>query len=132
MITNVYQRKDGRFEGRITTSIVDGKRRYKAFFGKNVEEVVEKMTEYRTLSNRSAKNSSDFQTVYAEWFQSISYRVKESTAANYTLKADKHILPRFGAKCIGEITQNSIHQFIKDKQNAGLSNRYSHTDEIGF
>lgn len=28
---NIYKRKDGRFEGRITTEIIDGKRKFKAF-----------------------------------------------------------------------------------------------------
>ena len=43
MITNVYQRKDGRYEGRITIDRIDGKRQYKAFFGRTPDDVITKM-----------------------------------------------------------------------------------------
>lgn len=124
MLTNLYQRKDGRYEGRLTTGKVDGKRKYKAFFGRTPEEVSRKMTEFRSVSSPMCNINKTFSEVYVEWFRSISYRVKESTAANYTLKAEKHILPGFGTQNIAEITQDSIYQFIRSKQEAGLSNRY--------
>lgn len=127
MTTNIYQRKDGRFEGRITTGTVEGKRKYKAFFGKTADEVSSKMAEFRKENTPLTVSTTMFRSfgkVYDEWFRSISYRVKESTAANYTLKADKHILPVFGSMNITEIRQDTIHQFIKNKQDAGLSNRY--------
>lgn len=124
MIENIYQRKDGRYEGRITIGYDNGKRQYKAFFGKTVEETIGKMAEFRTKMTVPINVVKTFGTVYEEWFQSISYRVKESTAANYTLKADKHLFPAFGDTAITDITQNNIYQFIRDKQDSGLSNRY--------
>ena len=45
--------------------------------------------------------------LFYEWQRSNQHRVKESTAANYAMKANKHILPAFG-----------------DKQAEMLSNRY--------
>lgn len=122
--SNIYLRKDGRFEGRITIENENGKRKYKAFFGKTIDEVARKMADFRTIAISVSGSSPMFRNVFNEWFQSIAYRVKESTLANYTLKADKHILPRFGGHNIAEITQNSVYQFIRDKQNTGLSNRY--------
>ena len=153
---NVYQRKDGRFEGRLTLGFTEGKRSYKAFYGKTAEEVTEKMLEFRRTGNvngvpaaalplasssvtastastsplttstvlNPAIEKMTFGTVYAEWFYSVTYRVKESTAASYTHKADKHVLPTFRDTPILEITQYSIYQFIKSLQDSGLSNRY--------
>ena len=153
---NVYQRKDGRYEGRLTLGFTEGKRSYKAFYGKTAEEVTEKMLEFRRTGNvngvpaaalplapssvtvstastsplttstvlNPAIEKMTFGTVYAEWFYSVTYRVKESTAANYTNKADKHVLPTFRDTPISEITQYSIYQFIKSLQDSGLSNRY--------
>lgn len=124
MAENVYQRKDGRYEGRITIGYDNGKRQYRAFFGKTPDETIEKMAVFRDKSTPSVNVVKTFGAVYEEWFQSISYRVKESTAANYTLKADKHLLPKFSDTAIADITQNSIYQFIREKQDSGLSNRY--------
>lgn len=121
---NIYQRKDGRFEGRIITEIIDGKRKFKAFFGKTTEEVVDKMNNYRDSQLIPITEDLSFSAVFTEWLHSISYRIKESTRANYLLKADKHILPAFGNENISEISQNSICKFISDKRDSGLSNRY--------
>ena len=121
---NIYQRKDGRFEGRIITEIIDGKRKFKAFFGKTAEEVMNKMDNYRASQLVQITERPSFSDVFTEWLHSISYRIKESTRANYLLKANKHILPAFGNENISEISQYSVCNFISDKQNSGLSNRY--------
>lgn len=49
MAKNIYRRKDGRFEGRIPVHNSDGNRKYKAFFGKSIEEVIEKIRIYKDL-----------------------------------------------------------------------------------
>jgi len=124
MITNVYQRKDGRFEGRITVGRIGGKRQYKAFFGKTPDDVITKMTDYRERLVETVAVCKTFSEVFDEWFQSISIRVKDSTLANYVLKAEKHILPVFANDDITDIKQSNIYQFIRKKQDSGLSNRY--------
>lgn len=121
---NIYKRKDGRFEGRITTEIIDGKRKFKAFFGKTEEDVLSKMEKFKASLTQPTEKHLTLSSVFTEWFQSISYRVKASTLANYLLKSNKHIIPAFGKQNIAEIAQTSIYQFIRDKQNSGLSNRY--------
>lgn len=104
--------------------ITNGKRKYKAFFGRTIEEVRKKMAEFRNFSIIEPDIDLIFNKVFLEWFDSILYRVKESTIANYRLKADKHILPAFGDLKIADISQNSIYIFIREKQDSGLSNRY--------
>ncbi len=121
---SIYKRKDGRYEGRIPVNSPDRSRKYKAFFGKSKEEVIEKMEEYRRLSINADQYHVSFRSAYDDWFQSVVYRIKKSTAANYTLKADKHILPYFADLMINDISSSSVYQFIKDKQDKGLSNRY--------
>ena len=64
------------------------------------------------------------ESLYAEWIISIQHRVKESTVANYQLKAEKHILPNFGEKKTSELSTEDVYQFIQERQEAGLSNRY--------
>lgn len=122
---NIYRRKDGRWEGRISKGkSKNGKRRYNAFFGRSKEEVAAKM---RAYDSRNRPINEVFVTVsqlYEEWFQKNRHRLKESTAANYTMKAEKHILPEFGSRIVTEIDASEICHFIQIKQNNGLSNRY--------
>lgn len=121
---NIYKRKDGRFEGRIIKETIDGKRKFKAFFGKTIKEVTNKMSDFKALQLIPTSEELTVSTVLGDWIRSVSYRVKESTLANYRLKADKHILPAFGSQNVTDISQDSIYQFIREKQDSGLSNSY--------
>ena len=62
--------------------------------------------------------------LFSEWHRSIMHHVKKSTAANYTMKAGKHILPAFGNKAVSTLTADNIYDFIAEKQEAGFSPRY--------
>ena len=87
MITNVYQRKDGRFEGRITVGRIGGKRQYKAFFGRTPDDVITKMTDYRERLVETVAVCKTFSEVFDEWFQSISIRIKDSTLVSLKQKS---------------------------------------------
>lgn len=124
-IRNIYLRKDGRWEGRISKGKNScGKRRYHAFFGKTKNEVKTKMKKYKNSLYYEENSTITVVQLFNEWFQSIIHRVKESTAANYQLKANKHILPEFGSCQISSVTPSVIYDFIRKKQLSGLSNRY--------
>lgn len=119
---NIYQRRDGRFEGRISRGKrSNGTRRFQYFFGKTKEAVREKMAKER---RKKSNCSLTVMQLFSEWHQSIRHKVKESTAANYYMKANKHILPAFGYKSAENLTDSEIYAFIESKQQAGLSNRY--------
>ena len=122
---NIYMRKDGRWEGRIYhTEPNTKKRRYKAFFGHSREEAERKMLAFQAQHHSTATVFVTFSQLYREWRRSIRHRIKESTAANYALKADKHILPKFGSKQVTSISAADIYDFIRQKQKENLSNRY--------
>ncbi|MCM1530287.1 MAG: N-terminal phage integrase SAM-like domain-containing protein [Alistipes sp.] len=119
---NIYQRRDGRFEGRISRGKrSNGTRKFQYFFGKTKEDVREKMAKERRKRSNYPLTVTQ---LFGEWHQSIKHKVKESTAANYYLKANKHILPAFGCKSAENLTNTEIYAFIESKQQAGLSNRY--------
>lgn len=51
---NIYQRRDGRFEGRISRGKrSDGTRKFQYFFGKTKEDVREKMAKERCKRSNS-------------------------------------------------------------------------------
>ena len=122
---NIYHRKDGRWEGRIPRGKTDnGKRKFKYIFGKSKEQVRKKIEQIRNSESKNNKCTQTFSDLFTEWYSSIKHRVKESTAANYSMKVNKHILPIFGNKNISDISANDIYAFIELKQKDGLSNRY--------
>ena len=62
--------------------------------------------------------------LFQEWQHTSQHRMKESTAANYIMKANKHILPAFGDKQAELLSQDEVYDFIEEKRKKGLSNRY--------
>ena len=122
---NVFKRSDGRYEGRIPRGKKqNGKRKFQYILARTKEEVVSRINDIRRNEECHDRCSKTTTIVFNEWFKSIQYQVKESTQANYKMKADKHILPYFGEKSIDSIVQDDIYAFIADRRKKGLSDRY--------
>lgn len=121
---NIYLRKDGRYESRIPNGKKDGKRTFLYVLARTKEQCIERITAICQRNKPQEHCSMTVAELFDEWHRSIQYRVKESTAANYSMKADKHILPEFGNKAVSTVTADHIYSFISDKQNAGFSPRY--------
>lgn len=120
---NIYFRKDGRYEGRIKNGYKEnGKARYRSVYGCSVEEVREKMSKLQCQPIK--KSGVTVYSLFLEWIDAISARVKESTIANYCMKAKKHLLPAFGDMDCCEITAHMIQELITEKLKNGLSARY--------
>ena len=121
---NIYHRRDGRFEGRISKGRDrNGRRCFRYFFGHTREEVEKKID----ISRKEEQNNYCSITVgqiFSEWIQHIQYKVKDSTAANYRMKAEKHVLPTFSDMKVDSVDESSVYRFIESKQQKGLSNRY--------
>lgn len=118
---NIYKRKDGRWEGRYKTETA----KYRSIYGKTYKEVKTKLLVLKAApvtTNSSGKLT--IKELFDEWFSAIKLKVKESTYANYRMKADKHILPQFGDMRYDDLTVQTIHNFIKEKLKTGLSAKY--------
>lgn len=118
---NIYKRKDGRWEGRYKV----GMSKYRSIYGKSYQEVKEKLCVLKAAP--IPKNSSGKLTVkelFEEWLATVKFKVKESTYANYRMKADKHILPEFGGLRYEQLTVHMLHNFIESKLKIGLSAKY--------
>ena len=124
-IKNVYQRKDGRWEGRVYRGKKpNGKRKYKSFFSHTKESLYEKMQNFFKAEIQNNTCTKTFSETFPEWSNLHKHNVKESTLANYLMKADKHILPFFGDKKISDITVEDTYEFVELKQKENLSDRY--------
>lgn len=121
---NIYHCKDGRWEGKILIlRCENGKRGFLRICSGSKERVLEKMSEIHARMN-APEDRHTFREVYLEWYESIRFRVKESTLANYRMKVRRHLLPVFGDLLMTEITSKEIYDFMDRKLADGLSTHY--------
>ena len=117
---SIYLRKDGRYEGRCKDA-KGNKMLY--FYGKSHDEVYSKMNTFWETQSYCQSNLT-VKMLFEEWMETIKYRVKQSTLANYFGKAETHILPAFGDVKADELDVSCAQQFIADKLSSGLSPNY--------
>ena len=123
---NIYKRKDGRWEGRYQNGChTSGRAKYRSIYGKTYQEVKEKLTKLKAETEHyTSSGSSTVKILFKEWFDSVKFRVKASTLANYRMKCDKHILPEFGEMKYEQLSAQMVHSFIANKMKANLSAKY--------
>ena len=84
--SNIYKRKDGRFEGRVPVGYQDnGKVKYKFVYARTLSEVKEKMSEVHSIKQNQPVSAIKLTVREAaeQWLSSAKLRVKESSYANY-------------------------------------------------
>jgi len=123
MLSNIYLRKDGRYEARIALGKDNtGKRQYRSVYGRTTEEVEKKLLAISTHEYEITEIT--VKEITNEYLASLKPQIKESTLANYRMKAEKHIIPAFGREKCYSITANTVTMFINKKIQQGLSARY--------
>ena len=119
---NLYLCKDGRYESRVPNGKKpDGKRAFLYVLARTKEQCIKRVQAIYQQNKPQEYCTMTITELFTEWHRSILHRVKESTAANYTMKADKHILPVFGKMSVSSLTANHIYA---EKQKLGFSPRY--------
>ncbi len=123
---NIYKRKDGRYEGRYPAGYtLNGKRKYCSVYAKSYQEAKEKLIKLKAEKQHfQSSGRLTVKELFEEWPDSVKVRVKFSTYANYRMKADKHILPKFCSLKYESLTTSMIQNFIQKKICSGLSPKY--------
>lgn len=121
-----YKRKDGRWECRVRVEDENGQKKYRSFYGKTREEAEYKMIKGTGRNDENGKYITvmTVKELAQEWLFVMKSRIKDSTAANYRMKIEKHILPEFGELVCTSIKARSASEFIQKKLKEGLSARY--------
>lgn len=121
-----YRRKDGRWESRISLGAENGHKKYRSFYGKTKEEAEYKMVaaSQSIVSDEKAITEMTVKELALEWLCVMKNRIKESTAANYRMKIERHIIPHFGGMVCTVVKALMISEFIQKKLKDGLSARY--------
>ncbi len=112
---NIYKRKDGRWEGRILKP--DGK--YIYLYGKSYREVREKkknITNQEVVVQDITVPKTNATTLFQNWLNSISGRIRRSTYDSYHCCISKYVIPffqsgedRFSERRINEFIQTLVH-----------------------
>lgn len=123
--SNIYKRKDGRFEGRVPVGYQDnGKIKYKSVYARTLSEVKEKMSEVYSIKQNHSVSAIKLTVRDAaqQWLSSAKLRVKESSYANYESIISKHILPILGGEYMQNLTTQKLNDFIHYKLSKGRLN----------
>lgn len=123
---NIYQRKDGRWEGRyIKAHSADGKPKYGSVYGKSYGEAKKKLLAKRAEvlmaqpQEEKLPSADCFERVARQWLASASKNIKESTYNKYADFLGKHLLPYLGRKKMRAVTEQVLETFVAEKLNSG-------------
>lgn len=115
--SNIYKRKDGRFEGRVPVGYNEcGKLKYRYVYGKSLAEVKEKMA--RVYSEQSTQEQSKIKKTVKEiseqWLAEKKLTVKTASYSSYRRLLSNHIYPSFGGTRCTALTKQMLNKFISE------------------
>lgn len=117
MVCYIYQRKDGRFEGRLKLGkAVDGKIIYRYVYAKTKEICLEKLDllqqNIKTKTLPRAVSSLTFSKICTRWLEFIRSYAKPSTISVYTYNLQRYLLPAFADYSLNDLTENKLQSFV--------------------
>lgn len=126
--SNIYKRKDGRWEGRIkkedTGNPMDrAPRKYISVYGKTYTEVRNKMEQIKNSKRKEEKTKGTLEEVMNIWLKDKSARWKQTTYATYHQMANKYIIPLLGSvsiDCVDELVIEKFLSEIREDQNGTI------------
>ena len=120
--SNIYKRKDGRYEGRILIGKNSRRKpKYIYIYAKTLREVKRKMSEVQAPGPGMESQVSDIsvQTAAEEWLNSMKKSWKPTTFRMYQCIISRYIIPLLGSFPVMEIKRETLEDF------AGMLDRYS-------
>lgn len=116
--SNIYRRKDGRYEGRVLYGkTVCRKSRYIYVYGRTLKEVKEKMRELKEAVELEAIGETSAVRAYAqEWLEKKKAQWKPTTYDAYRRLVDRYIIPILGDYKLEEVTAEVLETFIGEIQ----------------
>lgn len=123
--SNIYLRKDGRYEGRVVIGYTEsGRVRYKSVYARTLAEVKQKMEDLYSMRDAMpvASLRLTVQEGCEQWLSAARLRVKESSYANYENIIRKHILPKLGNISFTALTTAKLNEFVYEKLEHGRLN----------
>lgn len=115
---NIYQRKDGRWEGRYQKGKkADGQTKYGYVYGKSLREVRMKLyplkVRFQTIQSMQGSSCIPLEEWGWQWLRTIKKDVKMSTYANYQYKLTKYVFPFIGDCSLNELTYETGNKLVQ-------------------
>lgn len=121
--SNIYKRKDGRWEGRYSKGRSDnGKIVYGYVYAKTCATVKKRLSTASSESPKQKSTQTRLADISEQWLSVISLKVKPSTLSEYVSMVRLHILPLLGNTDIGKISTIMISDFAQNKLENGRLN----------
>ena len=115
---NIYQRKDGRWEGKYIRGRVEGRIRYGYLTGNSYEEVLrrkqDKLREMEKVGSSVPSNPLLVSAVSDRWMESRRGILKETTLGKYDSVLKNYILPQYGGRRIDSISEDEVRLWLED------------------
>lgn len=114
---NIYQRKNGRWEGKYIKERVDGRIKYGYVSGDSYEDVLLKKRKavkaYEDYRKRKSIGADPllFSNVADEWIRENEHLLKQSTICRYRNNLNLHLLPVYGDRLVTDITRDDVDAF---------------------
>ena len=122
--SNIYKRKDGRWEGRYIKGYNEtGRAVYGFVYAKTYQEIKNKLSLSKSETMMNTDSKLTFAEVSEKWLFNISLKVKQSTYARYLFVLERHILPILGGYKLYKLTSADIDRFTQDKLSKGKIDR---------
>ena len=115
--SNIYKRKDGRFEGRVSVGYNEnGKLKYRYVYGHSPAEVKKKMAEVYSGQNtqEQSKIKKTVKEVSEQWLAEKKLTVKSASYSSYRRLLSNHIYPEFGGIRCTALTKQMLNKFISE------------------
>ncbi len=123
--TNIYKRKDGRWEARYVKEIgADGRKKYGSVYGASYTEAQQKRLAVmqNTIPHRAASGSFILSEIMWEWLQSVRHNLKPNTLQKYEGVTRHHVETSVVGKTnLRYITSKALSNFANQKAESGLS-----------
>lgn len=116
--TNIYKRKDGRWEARYVKSVgPDGRKKYASVYAKNYREARDKQYECMQNIHLSSKGgpTMTLEQLMWTWLNSVENKVKKSTYLKYESAIRNHLTAGIGRVQIKYVTGAVIDRFTDEK-----------------
>lgn len=124
--TNIYYRKDGRWEGRYPIGRKpNGRLKYGYVYGKSFYAVQKKLSPLRDQAQRMmalyGKSLMTYHEWVDEWKKEIQRTIKTSTFSDYCYKLSRYLLPSIGQLPLYQISSECVQALIDDLVERQLS-----------
>lgn len=126
--TNIYKRKDGRWEGRYIKGYdISGKTVYGYVYGRSYKEAREKQllahNDFLRCKSPDNQNKKRFSSYSEEWLVLKRNRVKKSTYIKYFSIITNHIRPQLGNFFPCQLNTVILEEFATHLLSGGLSHK---------